>query len=64
VKPILHLREDLARVDEVRSSRKGHTVIEQEPAIGQVQGRYGNRQAFTNVLPQREIDGIELLVGS
>ncbi len=57
MKPIAYLREDLAWVEEMGSPGKRQTVIEQEQLIGHIQRRHGYRQAFTNILPQRDISG-------
>src|SRR6266850_2233115 len=57
MKSILDLHEDLARFEEMGPSRKGQTVIQQEPPIGDVQRRHRDRYAFTDTLPQRNIGG-------
>jgi hypothetical protein len=43
MKPILQLREDLAWMSKVGTSRERQTIIEQESPVRDIQRRYGNR---------------------
>jgi len=54
-KPVAHLRVDLSRISVVRAA-KSLAVVQQKPAIGQVEGCHADAEAFSNTLAQRKIE--------
>src|SRR5579883_344006 len=64
VKTIAQLRVNFARVVPVRAA-EGEAIVEQHAAVGDVEPGDGEREAFTEVLAEREVErGMGLQVGA
>jgi hypothetical protein len=53
---VAQLDEDFPRVEEVRSA-KGKAVVEQNAAVGDIDGTHGDGETLAEIFAQRQVKG-------